>query len=323
LQQFSEGVFEFRARQIDQPLLQGATGNPSRWASANVLIDTIAPTLPRIDNVTPDNRIGSSEALSPNGVRITGTGEAGATLSLSFNSNASSVLTKSGISVRSDGTWDVVLTQSDYTGWPSNTGAAGVDIVLQARQTDVAGNASQWESKTFKYSDDQVFAPGSIAVESGDLQNFPQLLQDGFFNNAEASAGLKIVGTGDAGRFVRVTVTVGELVTNLPLVEVDAQGQWAILLEGASLAALGQGTAFVSALQRNGDTENADESPALNFNTSFVIDTTEPTIQASSLSVVNAQGQALSHAGEGDDHVHELGLVGIESSGDEPVKVAP
>ena len=300
LQQFSEGVFEFRARQIDQPLLQGATGNPSRWASANVLIDTIAPTLPRIDNVTPDNRIGSSEALSPNGVRITGTGEAGATLSLSFNSNASSVLTKSGISVRSDGTWDVVLTQSDFTGWPSNTGAAGVDIVLQARQTDVAGNASEWESKTFKYSDDQVFAPGSIEVESGDLQNFPQVLQDGFFNNAEASAGLKIVGTGDAGRFVRVTVTVGELVTNLPLVEVDAQGQWAILLEGASLAALGQGTAFVSALQRNGDTENADESPALNFNTSFVIDTTEPTIQASSLSVVDAQGQALSHAGEGD-----------------------
>jgi hypothetical protein len=194
----------------------------------------------------------------------------------------------------------VVLVTADFAAWPSNTGAAGVDMVVQVRQTDVAGNPSPWESKTFRYSDDQVFAPSSIQVESGDLQSFPQVLQDGYFNNAEASAGLKFLGTGDAGRYVRVTVSVGEVLTHLPLVQVDEQGNWAVTVDGAALQALGQGAALVSAVQRNGETENADESPVINFNTPFVIDTTEPTIQATVLSVVNAQDQVLAHAAAGD-----------------------
>lgn len=299
LSQFGQGVFEFRARQTDVPTLAGMPGNPSRWASANVSVDTVAPGLPVIDPITADNRIGSSEAQSASGVKVTGTGEAGASLELKFKNGSAELLTKSGITVNSEGVWELVLSGADFVGWPTNTGSTPASLTVSAQQTDRAGNPSLWKDSTFLYSDDVVQSPVILEVGASDGVNYPNALQDGFFNAAEAVSGLKIRGTGTAGHWVRVRITVGDVVTDLPLSQVDGSGGWVISLQGNALNALGQGTAAVSVVQRNGNTASADES-AVVTGPAFVIDTVAPAVQASQLTVVDVTEQTLAHAKEGD-----------------------
>ncbi len=301
LANFGQGVFEFRARQVDDATVPGMPGNPSRWATANVLVDTVAPNRPTVFDVTADNRIGSSEAQSVNGVRVRGQGEPGATVLVEFFHGNALLQSKSGITVNSDGEWDVLLTASDFSVWPVNTGSSGVQIDIRATQSDVAGNPSQIRTKTFTYSDDVVLAPADVLVEAVDTVNHPNALQDGFLNAAEAQAGLRVSGTGQAGRWVRVTVTVGDVATDLPLVAVDEQGQWSLVIQGAALTALGQGPATVQAVQRNGVTSNADESTSVMFDTLFDIDTVVPTLQSGVLAVIDdTTGLPLPHAQAND-----------------------
>lgn len=282
---WGQGALEAQARQVD------GTGNPSQWQVATVTVDTVAPTPPVVNVVAGDDRISRSEALGASGVRLTGTGEAGASLVLTFQNGGTTLLIKGGITVNSSGEWEAVLNAADFAGFPSNTGSVGISLSVSAVQTDPAGNPSAAASKAFVYSDDEVNAPTNLAVEG---------VADQYFNAADASAGLQISGTGDVGRWVRVRVTVGDVVTDLPVVQVEADGSWNVTVTDAALTALGQGAATVQAVQRNGNGTPADESSVVTYGTAFVIDTVLPTLQSAVLAVEDVAGQPRAHAKEGD-----------------------
>ncbi|PUE07619.1 type I secretion C-terminal target domain-containing protein [Limnohabitans sp. T6-20] len=282
---WGQGPLEAQARQVD------GTGNPSQWQVATVTVDTVAPTPPVVNVVAGDDRISRSEALSASGVRLTGTGEAGASVVLTFKNGSTTLLAKGGITVNSSGEWEAVLNAADFASFPSNTGSAGVNLSVSAVQTDAAGNPSVAASKGFVYSDDVVNAPAGLTVQD---------VADQYFNAADGSTGLQISGTGDAGRWVRVRVTVGDVVTDLPVVQVAPDGSWRATVTGAALTALGQGAATVQAVQRNGSGIHADESSAVTYGTAFVIDTVVPALQSAVLVVEDSAGQPRAHAKVGD-----------------------
>ena len=280
-----QGPLEVQARQVD------STGNPSQWQTAKLVVDTVAPNMPTVDPVAADDRISRSEALSASGVRVSGTGEPGATVVLTFQNGGVDLLNKGGITVNSSGLWEAVLGASDFAGFPVGTGPGGVSLTVRAVQTDAAGNPSAPASRPFVYSDDVLNTPTNLAVQD---------VADGYFNAADASSGLQISGNGDAGRWVRVRVTVGDVVTDLPVVQVDSQGVWTVTVTESALAALGQGPATVQAVQRNGAGANADESTVVNLGTPFVIDTVLPQLQSAVVAVEDSAGQPRAHAKVGD-----------------------
>lgn len=280
-----QGPLEVQARQVDN------TGNPSQWQTAKLVVDTVAPNMPTVDPVAADDRISRSEALSASGVRVSGTGEPGATVVLTFQNGGVDLLNKGGITVNSSGLWEAVLGASDFAGFPVGTGPGGVSLTVRAVQTDAAGNPSAPASRPFVYSDDVLNTPTNLAVQD---------VADGYFNAADASGGLQISGNGDAGRWVRVRVTVGDVVTDLPVVQVDSQGVWTVTVTESALAALGQGPATVQAVQRNGAGANADESTVVNLGTPFVIDTVLPQLQSAVVAVEDSAGQPRAHAKVGD-----------------------
>jgi len=151
------------------------TGSPDIASSRAVRIDTTAPPPPAIGAVEGDDRVSLAERQD--GVRISGTAEAGATVNVDWNGNGK-VTTANGA-----GAWSV-----DYgAGEVPQVAAGGGNTTITARATDGVGNAGASVQRAVFV--EQPFPAPSIAPVAG----------DDVVNGAERSAGVVLSGTVQPG----------------------------------------------------------------------------------------------------------------------------
>ena len=114
-----------------------AAANVSEATSVGFIValtdDTTAPVAPAINLIATDDVVSASEAVA--GFAVTGTGEVGATLSLSLSSSTT-LAGGNTTMVTSDGTWSLAVSSADIAAMGSGSEQ------ITAVQTDVAGNTS-------------------------------------------------------------------------------------------------------------------------------------------------------------------------------------
>jgi hypothetical protein len=108
-------------------------GNPGTSGSDTVMIDTVAPPVPLIDSIADNDQVDVSESSS--GFNITGTGEIGATVTLTFSSGITLAGGNTAV-VDGSGNWSVALIEADVI-----LMAQGAEAVT-AFQTDLSGYSS-------------------------------------------------------------------------------------------------------------------------------------------------------------------------------------
>ena len=271
-----EGEVSVSVAQTDVPTIAGMSGNTSLSTAGSFIIDTVVPDAPQLDAITSDNRINYLEATQ--GVRITGSGEAGATLVLGV-SDGSQTLSKSAVLVDEQGHWQVELSSTDLAGL-----SAG-DLLVSAVQADAAGNTSAEGQRSVRYSN-QIIAQPTIEAISGISEG------DAIFNLADYQAAgqqMLISGTGLAGNRVRVDLNVGGADFARAPVVVDELGHWQVTLSQSDLALYGQGQVSVSATQIDAQTQ--DESLPV-WAPTFQLDTVAPVLDLATLSANGNNGNA-------------------------------
>ncbi|RPE66453.1 Ig-like domain-containing protein [Pacificibacter maritimus] len=176
-------------------------GNSST-VTDTVVVDTEAENL-TFDPVEGDDVVNIEEASD--GLTITGTSEAGATVSVDLEGQVVETV------VAEDGTWSVSF---DAEALPAGT----YDTIVRATVTDEAGNAATY------LHDVHVDLEGSLTISTGSVGG------DGTVNASEIASDVSISGTGEAGATVVVTVEgVSRTVT------VSTDGSWSAVYEAGSL----------------------------------------------------------------------------------------
>jgi len=167
-----------------------------RLATGQVAVDTL------VNNLAFTNQAGGSDATinaaeAAQGIVLTGTVEAGSTVSAKMGNVTQSA------TVDQNGNWSVTFAPGDI---PSGTYSSSI----VATATDKAGNSRS------------VTQAVSVDTEAGILTISPEPVEgDDVVNAAEASDGVAITGTADAGALVTVTLA-GVSHT----VRADSNGQW-------------------------------------------------------------------------------------------------
>ena len=112
-----------------------AAGNVSSATTRDITTDLVTPAAPVINVVSTDDLLNDTENTS--GFNLVGTGEAGATVTVSgFESG----VTNKTATVDVNGDWSIAIVNADLADNDSNT--------LSATQTDVAGNVSSATTRT-------------------------------------------------------------------------------------------------------------------------------------------------------------------------------
>lgn len=131
-----------------------AAGNTTN-TPISLTVDTQAPSTPVISTVAGDDSISNAEATA--GFYITGTGEIGATVTLSFDSGRTLASGNTTV-VGAGGTWSKAVTSADVT-------AFGVGSeTITASQTDVAGNTSAVDTRPITVAS---VTPGQPIIDLG------------------------------------------------------------------------------------------------------------------------------------------------------------
>lgn len=176
----------------------------STTVTDTLVVDTEAEDL-TFDVVEGDDVVNIEEASD--GLTISGTSEAGATVSVELEGQAVET------TVGADGTWSVSF---DADTLPGGT----YDTIVSATVTDAAGNAATY------MHDVHVDLEGSLTISTGTVGG------DGTVNAVEIASDVSITGTGEAGSTVVVTVEgVSRTVT------VDENGSWSATYEAGTLPA--------------------------------------------------------------------------------------
>lgn len=170
-----------------------------------VVIDTVVNVDIDSGQSGGDDMVNAAEAA--NGVTLTGTAEAGATVAVTFQGVTRTV------TATDSGTWSADFASSEIA-------SGEYDSEVSVTATDSFGNT---ETTTATVRVDTITSVGIDANQAGG---------DDIVNNAEATAGLTLTGTGEAGASVSVTV---EGVTRTTTV--DANGNWSATFEAGSLPA--------------------------------------------------------------------------------------
>ena len=164
-------------------VVENAAGDQGVMSSAfTTTIDTAAPAAPAINAVATNDIVNDAEALA--GFNITGTGEVGATVTLSFTSGATLAGGNTAV-VDGSGNWTIAVADADVTAF-----AEGGETIT-ASQTDAAGNTSTNATRAITVDTGIPAAPAINAVATNDI-----------VNDAEALAGFNITGTGEVGATV-------------------------------------------------------------------------------------------------------------------------
>ena len=116
-----------------------AAGNDSATTGSQAyVLDTTVPTAPGINAVATDDVVNATEATD--GITITGTGEAGATVTLSFDSGTTLAGGNTAV-VDGSGNWSIAVDSADVTAFGQG------NETITATQTDTAGNTSTTTSR--------------------------------------------------------------------------------------------------------------------------------------------------------------------------------
>lgn len=198
---------EITGGEYDAPVSATATDASGNTATATstIRIDTETTVAIDANQAGGDDLINAAEAAD--GVTLTGTAEAGATVAVTFQGVTRTV------TASSDGIWSADFAASEIQ-------SGEYDAEVTATATDAFGNT---ETATGTIRVDTI---NSVAIDAG------QSGGDDLVNNAEASAGVTLTGTGEPGASVSVTV---EGVTRNTTVQSD--GTWAAEFEAGSLPA--------------------------------------------------------------------------------------
>ncbi|AWB49926.1 hypothetical protein HYN69_16725 [Gemmobacter aquarius] len=201
---------------------------------AMVVIDMTPPPLVATEGTGSTNDV-ENLAEYANGVTLKGTGEAGASVSVTIEQKTHTT------SVAQDGTWSVTFSQAEVAG-----GERTVPVSLTS--TDIHGNVT-------RLTDTLVLdtIPHPLAVD--------QVSGDGFVNRTEQAQAVSIGGSTTAGAVV--SVTIPGVVTNAPVVA-DAQGRWSYSIAGGTLVD-GTYNATVTTVDAAGNPSSASRS--------FIVDT--------------------------------------------------
>ncbi len=178
-------------------------GKTHNLAGPSVDIDTTPPNVGVQDGTVSTNDI-VNESEHTAGHEISGTGEAGAALTVEINGTTHST------TVRNDGTWSVTFAAGEL-----NTGEYTTPVKITS--TDVRGNVTTVNDQL------RVDTQTSAAI------NAP-VTADNVVNAAEANAGLTLTGTAEAGARVQVEI---QGVTRT--VTADNSGNWSATFASGSL----------------------------------------------------------------------------------------
>ena len=195
-----------------------AAGNISQPSSTTVAIDTKVPATPTIDLIAGDGTVSGAEAAA--GVVVTGTGEAGTSIRITWGS-----VSKTG-TVGADGKWDFLFGPTEI---PAQQGSSLVQVTL----TDAAGNVSA-----------EGLRPAQIATAPA-APTIDIVAGDGVVSGAEAAAGVAVSGSGESG--ATVSVTWGSTVKTS---SVAADGSWSVLFGTAEIPVT-QGASLVQTTLSN------------------------------------------------------------------------
>ncbi len=180
-----------------------AAGNSNSYNDV-LEVDTIAPPI-AIDTVEGDDIINLAEASD--GVALSGTGEAGASITVEFQGHTRST------TVANDGSWSINFGAGQISG-------GTYDSAISITSTDAAGNSS---SETHTVRIDTETAVGIAAGQAGG---------DDTVNAAERSGGIDLTGTVEPGS--TVLVQLGSVTRTA---SVDAQGNWTASFSASDIPA--------------------------------------------------------------------------------------
>jgi len=171
----------------------------------SVVIDTVVDVDIDAGQAGGDDMINAAEAAD--GVTLTGTAEAGATVEVTFQGVTRTV------TATDAGTWSADFAATEIA-------AGEYDAEVSVTATDSFGN-SETTTGTIR-----VDTTTAVSIDGGKAGG------DDILNSAEAASGLVLTGTGEAGSAVSVTV---EGVTRTTTV--DGNGNWSATFEAGSLPA--------------------------------------------------------------------------------------
>ncbi|WP_036797417.1 Ig-like domain-containing protein [Leisingera caerulea] len=180
-------------------------GNEFDLDGPTVVIDTVAEVTLDDGQAGGDDMINAAEAAD--GVTLTGTAEAGATVDVTFQGVTRTVI------ATEDGTWSADFAASEIA-------AGEYDSEVTVTATDSFGNTGSVTGTI------RVDTTTAVEIDPG------QAGGDDLVNGSEAASALTLTGTGEPGASVSVTV---EGVTRSATV--DADGNWAAEFEAGSLPA--------------------------------------------------------------------------------------
>lgn len=192
-----------------------AAGNTSPISASKTLtFDTSAPAAPSIDTVAIDDVINATEAAG--GVTISGTAEAGSSVSFAFGS-----VLRTLSSDASTGVWSTTVAAGDMS-------EGGNSVFVRA--TDSAGNLGASATRDVTVDTAAPGAPSFNLVEG-----------DGVVNASELAGGVTVSGTGEVGAVVTVShplVAEASVISSISggtfpvgsskTVVVDGSGNWTV-----------------------------------------------------------------------------------------------
>ncbi|WIY27461.1 Ig-like domain-containing protein [Parasedimentitalea psychrophila] len=215
-----------------------ASGN-STTTTDTLVVDTIAPAI-GFDTVEGDDVINAFEASD--GVMLTGTGEADASIQVTFQGQTQTT------TVASNGTWSV-----GYAAASISSGTYGSTVSVTS--TDAAGNSS---TSTHSVQIDTETSVSISATQAG----------DNIINGVEQSAGVTVTGTAEAG--ATVVVALG---TASHTVTADASGNWSSLFTSAEIpSGTYNATISADATDLAGNTARTSSTVAIDTSTYASID---------------------------------------------------
>jgi len=220
-------------------------------------IDANSPSAPVISTIATNDVVNDSEATT--GFNITGTGEVGATVTLSFDSTTT-LASGNTATVDGSGDWSIAVADADVTAF-----AEGSESIT-ATQTDTAGNISVASSAKVINIDTVALAPTINAIASDDT-----------VNDSEASTGVNITGTGEVGATVTLTFDSTTTLASGNTATVDGSGNWTIAVADADVTAFAEGAESITATQ----TDTAGNTSVASGAKAFTVETVLPTVHGS------------------------------------------
>ena len=207
----------------------------------SITIDTTPPETETTSGTVSVGDLFNGEAHE-GGVTVTGTGEAGSTLTITLGENTQELV------VGDDGTWAITYDETVLPGGEYTT-----EITITA--TDIYGNSS---TVTDQIEIDTI--PHPIVINT--------VGSDNLVNGAEADGGFAITGTSNPGAVV--TVTFGDLVQD---VVTGDDGTWTLDVSSADFAG-GEYTATITASTVDAAGNGSSTTSEVQIDTVAVIDLT-------------------------------------------------